>query len=451
MMEQEIDLRPYLQAVLRRWRWVVVGVLAAVALAVIITLIPPQTNRASASVLLEPIISQVVLDRRLTESDASLFTNSVTRRQALIDLVTSPVLEARVLEKLGQPDLGPGDLLSRVQVRATSDLLTITATGTDATDASRLARLWGQTYEDLVRELYSNYEMERIDQELNEAYTRYEETSEALSNFLRQGELERISQEIAQLEGLLSTSRESHQALYSAYLARVRELSLVLEDTRTLRAQVEGGEGAPADALAALVVRLRVAGGVNLPVDLTLSSPETLAAGREATLSELEGLTAIIEGERDRLTGEVERMAAAIVAGDTSAVGLDATTRLGYESELAALKGRLSALQSEQRVLSQKLDLAFNTIQLLQTKRDEQLLNRANPIISVRYLGEAPERGASRIVTLVRNGLIAAVLAGFLMITLIIVLEIARQVRQAPAQPPVPRGEPAPERPSASD
>ena len=101
--------------------------------------------------------------------------------------------------------------------------------------------------------------------------------------------------------------------------------------------------------------------------------------------------------------------------------------------------------------MSQTLDLALNTLAVLQAKRDEQVIAQATSSISVRYLGDAPVPPASRAVLLVRNGLIAAALAGFLVITLIIVLEIARQVRQAPAPPPVPRGEPAPERPPASD
>ena len=452
-MEQEIDLRPYAQAVLRRWRWIAVGVLAAVALAVIITLVLPRANRASANVLIDPVIAQVSLDARFAERDTGLFTNPNTRRQALIDLATSPVLEARVLEKLGQADLKPGDLLPRVQVRATSDLLTITATGNDAADAGRLAQLWGQMYEDLVRELYGggSFGVERIDQELDEARARHAEARRTMDAFLRQGELARASQEVTRLRELLGVSRQAQKDLYAAYLARTRQLSLVLEDARMLRTHVERGEGVPADALAALVVRLRAAGGENLPVDLTISSPETLAAGREATLSELERLTAVIESERDRLMGEAKRMAAAIAAGDASAVGLDATTRSRYEVELATAEGRLAELVSEQRALSQTLDLALNTLAVLQAKRDEQVIAQATSSISVRYLGDVPAPPASLAFLLARNGLIAAALAGFLVITLIIVLEIARQVRQAPAPPPVPRGEPAPERPPASD
>ncbi len=452
-MEQEIDLRPYAQAVLRRWRWIATGVLAAVAIAVVLTLLQPRASRARATVLIDPVISQVVLDGRFSERDTGLFTNPVTRRQALIDLASSGVLEARVLDQLGQSDLKAGDLLPRVEVRATSDLLTITATGKDAADAGRLAELWGKTYEDLVRELYGGgaFGVERIDQELIDARARHAEARRAIDAFLRQGDLARTSQEVTRLRELLVTSRKAHQALYTAYLSRTQELSLVLEDARIVRAQIERGEGVPADALTTLVVRLRAAGGEQLPVDLTISNPETLAVGREATLSELERLTAIIESERDRLVRETQRVAAAIAAGDASAVGLDAQTRSRYETDLAAAEGRLAELISEQRVLSQTVDLALNTLAVLQAKRDEQVIARATSSVSVRYLGDVSVPPTSRAVLLARNGLIAAVLAGFVAVVLIIGLEIARQVRQAPAPPPVPRGEPASDRPSASD
>ena len=452
-MEQEIDLRPYAQAVLRRWRWVAVGVLAAVALAVIITLVLPRANRASASVLIDPVIAQVSLDARFAERDTGLFTNPNTRRQALIDLATSPVLEARVLEKLGQADLKPGDLLERVRMRATSDLLTITVRGRDAAEAQRIARLWGLTYEDMVRQLFSatTLNLESIEQELIKAQARYDEAQRAVDEFVRKGDLIRVSQEVARLRELLDTSRQGQKDLYAAYLAQTRGLRLMLEDARMLRAQIERGEGVPADALAALVVRLRAAGGGNLPVDLTISSPETLAAGREATLSELERLTAVIESERDRLLNETDRLGTAIASGDLSAVGMDPQIRTRYESELAAAESRMNALAAEQRMLNQALEVSINALSVLQAKRSELTIARTTSLVSVRYLGDAPVPPASRAVLLVRNGLIAAALAGFLVITLIIVLEIARQVRQAPAPPPVPRGEPAPERPPASD
>ncbi len=453
-MEQEIDLRPYAQAVLRRWRWIAMGVLAAVVLATIITLIQPRANRARVTVLLDLPTSQVVLDGRFSERDSSLVTNPADRRRALIDLATSPVLEARVLDQLPQSDLKAGDLLPRVRVSATGDLLTITVTGRDAADAEQLAGLWGKAYEDLIRELYSRgaFGVEQIDQELSDARARHAEARRAVDAFLRQGDLARTSQEVTRLRELLGTSRQAHQALHATYLGRVRELSLLLEDARILRTQIERGEGVPSDALAALVVRLRTAGGGQLPVGLTINNPETLAAGREATLSDLERLTAIIESERDRLVRETQRVAAAIAAGDASAVGLDGQTRARYEAELAAAEGRLAELISEQRVLSQTVDLALNTLAVLQAKRDEQVIAQATSSVSVRYLGDvSDEPPTSRAVLLARNGLIAAVLAGFVAVVLIITLEIARQVRQAPAPAPLSRGEPAPDRPSASD
>jgi len=453
-MEEEIDLRPYLQAVLRQWRWILGAVLIALLAAVAFTLAQPRASRASATVLIDPLISQVVLDARFSERDTGLFSSATTRRQALLDLAESPVLEARVIAAVGDSKTQPGDLLRRVEVSATSDLLTITASGPDAAEAGRLAQAWGQAYEQLVAELYSggNLGVEQIETELAEAQARHAQARRDLDAFLRQGDLVQADQEVSRLQRLLETSRESQQALYTSYLSRTQELNLVLEDARALRAQLQSSPaGAPGDALAALVLRLRAAGGEQLPVDLSVGSPESLTAGREATLGELEQLIAVLQAERDRVVAETGRIAAAIAAGDTSAVGVDPQARARYERELAAAQGRLAELFTQQRVLSQTVDLAQNTLAVLQAKRDEQVIARTTASVNVRYLGSGPVRPPSLLFLLLRNAVLAALLVGFLAVSVVIAREIVRQVSRPAATPGTPRGGPAADRTAASD
>lgn len=453
-MEQELDLRPYALATLRRWRWILGGMLVAFALAAGWTLLQPPTFRASTSVLIDPFVAMVSLEGRITERDTGPFTTAASRRQALLDLLESPVLEARVLERLGSSEWQPGDLVRRVQVRATNtDLLQVTVTGRDEAEAVRLAELWGQEYERLVRELYSDttFGVERLDQEIAEARERYAEARRKLEEFVQRGELTRTSYEAARLRELLDAARTAHRDLYAAAVERVRELEQAIADARTLRMQVERGERAPADAISAIVLRLRASGdgGINLMVDpdiLARVDPDLLAASRAATLDELERLIAVLEGERDRMLGEAERIAAAIAAGDASAVALDPDTLARYERELARLDGRLADLSAEQKALQQAVDLALNTLEALQTKRDERALAQATPTVSVRYLGTTPV-GRSVISLLLRNGAIAAVLASVAIIVVIVGQEIARQVRGAPT----PAGQPAPGRSAASD
>jgi hypothetical protein len=444
-MEQELDLRPYVTALLRRWR-LILGVIAVGAIAAaLLTLLQPPMHRARASVLIDPVTSQVVLDPRFTERDAFQVTNGATRRQALIALATSPVLEGRVNTALGEDAVEPGDLLDQISVTADSDLLAITATNSNAEEALRLAELWGQAYADLVAELYGNsqFGFEQVNAELEDAQARYEEAKRAYEAFLAEGEITRAAGEVARLQGLLETSRDAHARLYTEQVSRTQELNLLLNDVQLLQTQIESGNtSSAADGLAALALRLRAADGGRLPLDLSVS-PETLQTSNEALASDLERLFATLERERDRLERENAQVAAAIATGDNSAVGVDPQARLQFETSLSTAGATLARLRAEQNVLSQTMALSLNTLAVLQAKSEEEAIGEATTNVNIRYLGAGPVAAPSLLSRMLLNVAIAIVLAGFFAVAFLIVQEIVRQQRRDLAGLAAPPGETA--------
>jgi uncharacterized protein involved in exopolysaccharide biosynthesis len=431
-MEQEIDLRPYLQALLRQWRVLLGVALVALVAAAGLTLAQPRISSATATVLIEPVSSQVVLDPRFTERDTAQVTNAVTRRQALIDLAESPVLEARVIAALGSDEFEPGELLQKVTVGASSDLLELSVTDQDPAEAARLAELWGQEYERLVAELYagSSFGAERIGSEIEAARSRHNEARRVYESFLSEGDLVRAEQEVRRLEGLLGATREAHQRLFTQQLSRTQELELLLIDARSLRAQVASGStSGAADGLAALALRLRASGASELPVDLSVA-PEALVVSREQLLDDLERLAAAIESERDRLMLENARVAAAIAAGDNAAVGVNQPARVQFEAELSTASATLERLRAEQEVLSQTVALSLDTLAVLQAKSDEDAIGQATTNVQVRFLGTGPVAPPSLLTRLVLNSLLATVLAVLLATTGVVLREAMRQRRR---------------------
>lgn len=431
-MEQEIDLRPYIQALLRQWRVLLGVVLVALLAAVTLTLLQPRASSAVATVLIEPVSAQVVLDPRFTERDTAQVTNATTRRQALLDLAESPVLEARVSAALGDTTLKPGDLIEQISVDSTSDLLAITAKDDEPAEAARLAELWGQEYERLVAELYvgSSLGAERIVAELDDARARNDEARRAYEAFLSEGELVRAEQEVKRLEGLLGATRAAHERLFTQQLSRTQELDLLLIDARALRSQVESGStSGAADGLSALALRLRAAGADELALNLSVA-PETVAASRETLLDELERLAAAIQSERDGLAEANAQTAAAIAAGDNAVVGVDQQTRVQFEDELSTASATLARLRAEQDVLSQTVSLSLDTLAVLEAKSDEDAIGQGTTNVNVRYLGTGPVAPPSLLTRLILNGVLATVLAGVLATAGIVVREIVRRQRR---------------------
>jgi capsular polysaccharide biosynthesis protein len=437
-MEQEIDLRPYLQAVVRQWRLIVGLMVILGALAAGWTILAPRPAQARGDILVIPQSAQISLDPRFTERDSTMFTNSVNQRQALIDLATSSALEARVAESLGLSPYQPGMLLSAINVKASSDLLQIGATAPTSDEALRLAETWSRSYEVLVNELFSgtNTANTQIDEQITSAQQRFEATQSALNDFYAKGDLVQAEKQAKRLEGLLNGGIDAQVRLYTQYVSRTQELGLILEDARTLQAENEAGASGDLSAgLAALTVRARLAGTDQLPVQLSFASAESFAQG-QAGATDLTRFVTVLTGERDRMVAQASALSSALAAGDGSAVGHPAHHRARKESELAKARGALARATGDETLLFQRRDVALSSLKVLQSKRDEGQIAQAAPAVSVHFVDVATVAQRSVVASLLIN-LAVAVLIGFLLAVVWIVgREIIRRLSaSAPSAP----------------
>lgn len=447
-MEREIDLRPYVVALLRRWRLLGGLALAAALLAVAVTLMLPPGREASADLLVAPATSQVTVDPRFISRDATLITNGSFQRQALVDLASSAILETRVAQRLGLATYRPGDLLQQVEVGATSDLIRITVGGPTDEAAATLAEVWARSYEELVNELYSGADAQvtQLTTELESAEQRYNTAQLALEEFYGQGLLVQAEQRVLRLTGLLDGSRDAQQALYSQYLTRTQELDLILQDAQTLRAQVDGSSNDDlADALAALALRSRVAGGAELPLELRFDNPQALAQNGAASAVALDQLIAVLRRERERVGADAQQIGQTIASGDGSMVGLDAAGRARYEAELGTAQRELEHLRAQERLLGQRRDIALTSLELLERKSDEQQIAQASPQVSVRFVGASAVPPRSLLSRLLLNVGIAVVAATLLGTLFVLASELIRQFRRSGSVPPTLAGERAAE------
>lgn len=417
-MDYEIDLRPFFWAIVRQWRLILGGMVGFALLAAAVTLVLPSRAQARGNILVIPQSSQLSLDPRFVERDATMLTNSVNQRQALIDLAKSSVVEARVAEEQGLTEFRPGELLGLINVSATSDLIQIEASSPTPAEALSLAEQWTRHYELLVNELYSsvNPELQQLDQQLTEAQQRFDAIQASLDTFYATGDLVRAEQQVQRLRGLLEGGIEAQVSLYTQYLTRTQELSLILEDARALQAQYEAGGGADLSAgLSSLAVRARVAGADRLPVQLSFDSAESFAE-QQAASSDLERFVTTLESERDRMVAQADALAGDLAAGNAAAVGLPTEVRARYEGELAAARGALARAEGTEALLIQRRQVALTSLQVLQAKRDEGQISQGVSGISVRYVGVAAVPPRSLVLRLVPNMAVAAILG--LMLTL---------------------------------
>lgn len=441
-MEQEIDLRPYIRAVLQRWRLIAAIGFATVAVAIALTLILPTSYTARADVLILATRLQLQFDPRFITDDNSQFTNPAARREALVALAANGALEERVAAGLAPEILGPnyrtGDLRERITVSPVGDLMRISASDPDPDHARALVDAWALNYVRLVNEVYAKDETttEEIRRQLGEAQQRYTAAQQELEDFLGASDLVRIEQQTQNIQALLDGSRKANQALYTQYLSRTHELDLVVNDAQTLRRQIATTPGGGlADSLAALALRARLAGGQQLPIDLRFDEPGALAQGGGASVEDLDALISVVQQRRGELLEAAQQLAQAMANGGESTVGLTPALRAAYERELTTLRQQFEQERARQNFLEQQRNVALDSLSILQRKLDEQLVALGSSQADVRFVGVAVEPPRSGLARMVIAAGLALAVGLFLGVVAAIALAL---IRPSPAGAPSP-------------
>jgi len=398
-MQEEIDLRPYIIALIRQWRMIAIVVAVAVVGAVLVAVLNSPSYTASADVLVLPSRSQLTFDQRFVTNNAVLGTDAASRRQALIALATSSALEEKVYPKLG-PDLAgqpyvPGALARRIRVTSDGDLLHIETTAATAQSAQALADTWGQVYVSAVNNLYNRDAdmLHELETQSTEAQQRYDQAQHELETYVGTSSIVQVGQQISMTVELLDASREGAQQLYTQYLTQARDLEAVLRDAETLRQQVAAGQTQGlANGLAGLALRARAVGGGQLPVDLRFDNPGALAQESGLTVADLDTLISVLQQRRTALLEQSRQLAQAL---DGTSGADNGSLPLGlhdaYVKRLSALNQQFEQQTAQVKLLRQRRDLALDSLSILQSKLDEQRVAFGTPEIQVRFLGAAVE------------------------------------------------------------
>lgn len=442
-MDQEIDLRPYMIAVLRRWRLIISITLIFVLIGLAAAVMIGNPPGASANVLISPSSSQITLDPRFQTTNSSQATNPVTQRQALIDLARDQSIAQSVLASMSQADSSSGDqaaqaLLRRVSVSASSDLLRITVQDQDPDRALALAKAWGQSFESMVADIYGRSPalLSQIDRDLADARQRYDAAQKELETFVSDGQLDQAQSEVAQISDLLDGSLQAQQLLYTEYLTRTRELDLILADAQTLRDQASAqSPNGFAQSFAALLLRARTvtvpSGGANSAPTFQISAADLSGDGSPADLDQL---IDVLQQRRAQLIARSNQLAGAIADGSATDIGLDGPTRQRYTEQLGSLRARYERLKARKELLSQQRDLALDTLILLQKKRDEQQIASGTPPIEVRFVSAAidphPSILSRAVLSAVAGGVVGLVFGVMLALLLDIFLPALRSLSQ---------------------
>jgi len=240
-MDDEIDLRKYIDILIKRWREIVFFAIAVVmitaAAMVVAGFVQTPEYRAEASVAIVRTQTEVNFDDRFTTSSGQPGVADISsRRSALLGLVYSGAIAERVIAEVGgqlDPQLrDPATLLGQVGAQlgadgarnAQSDLIVIAASADSAATAALIANAWARQYVFEVNRIYGQVPDEMIasvQAELDQARDTYAASQRALEQFLSTSPLNALQREVQETQQAISTLQNANASAMIGYVDEI--------------------------------------------------------------------------------------------------------------------------------------------------------------------------------------------------------------------------------------
>ncbi len=256
-MEQEIDLRPYIEAVTRNWKWVIgAGILTALVGLAISFYIPPS-YRATALVAVTDPRQVVQFDPRIrtTEENQPL--------KAYPELAVSDEILGFLLDEV--PSITPeitklASLRALLSAEAGSDpsLIKLSAASEDPQVATEIVNKWAEIFVDKANEVFGARGGDQLGF--------FEEQLIVAAQDLQLAEQDLINFQGLNRSVILDNELTALQQTQADQLAKLRQITLLIQDAESLQGQLtntgDGEVDGSADQLTAILLQLRAFGGV---------------------------------------------------------------------------------------------------------------------------------------------------------------------------------------------
>jgi succinoglycan biosynthesis transport protein ExoP len=385
-VEEEIDLRVYVEVLIRNWRWIAgLALVAAVTALVVSFFVIPPTYEATALVAItEP--------RYLMRFDPRFETTNGVQPvyKAYPELAAGDELLQNLLSQLNpRPDDVETlrDLQGMVEAASGADpsMVRLTVRSGDAGEAARIANAWAELFVTRANEVYgqSGEEVGFFEGQLERAEVEMEAADQALVAFQARNQ-----------RAILQAQLESAQQDLQDYLIEQREIERAVRNARALQENIADQPAddlvSPGDDLTALLLQIRAfdvqasrtgSGGVEVEAgpSVWLQVSDATLRSSERTSGEL---LAFLDGLVDILEDRAEEIAAQAAA---------------LEPQILTLQQQIQEMRTEEDSLYRARDVARETYLTLAHKVDEVQIAADDTSGEVRLASRAgvPEKPVS--------------------------------------------------------
>jgi uncharacterized protein involved in exopolysaccharide biosynthesis len=289
-LEEEFDLRPYIEAVTRNWKWVIgAAILAAVIAFTISSLIPPTYEATALVAVTEP--------RQVVQFDPRIKTTEENQPvKAYPELATSDELLSLLLEEavpIAPEVTNLASLKGLLSAKAGSDpsLINLSVKYADPQAASEITNKWAEMFVIRANEVFGTQGDEQLGF--------FEDQLLVASQDLQQAEQDLIDFQARDRSMLLDNELIALQQTQADQLAKRRQIALLLQDAESLHEQLTDAsdrkDTPSAEQIALVLLQLRTFGGVpsadiTTPWQLQLNVDQLSGMDQQDQIAFLSGL-----------------------------------------------------------------------------------------------------------------------------------------------------------------
>jgi uncharacterized protein involved in exopolysaccharide biosynthesis len=405
----EIDLRPYILAILKNW-WLIAAVMVIfAAIGFGYTMTRPRGYQAAATLVLTRTRTTLALaDRFPTVSEP---VDPRARQDAIITIAQSEALAQAVAKKMGNAlpkDISPKDLIKKIDITVKGDAMIVTADGDDPAQAAALANAWSQQMLIAINNAYSAEQpASDVSGQLDTARQAYEQAQKTLEDFLANNQIDLLKSKIDESRALFEAMGGDRSYSIRYYYDRKHEMEDLLVRVEALKEQVANGATSKAAAIGDALAIINARGpGLNANKDgLGSSKPVSNTVNVQLQILDpgnLADTTANSSADLDRVI-QIAKTEAAAADDAIKTLSQNVTQGKGYESlntvatQLRNYQSQYEAEKARQKDFTNQRDITLAAFQALSQKEIE-LKNtaQASSYINIASLAVTPEAAAPR-------------------------------------------------------
>ncbi len=419
-MEEEIDLRQYVEVGLKYKYWLIGITLLFIMVALGFSWLQPSVYEAESNLAMLRIRSEVALEPKFkTTADEG---DIIGRQATLGVLAKSSTVAAAVFQQLrdkwGNFIKDDDTLQNMVGVENNGSLIIIKARATSPDLAADIANAWAKQAENYLNTIYTqpSQQLTEIQTKSNEAERDYTKTQTALEQFIATNQIRSLNRQIsdlqqsrdnlykrhlsiidlglatqfdlakgqsedyvttmlAQRQSVIEQQEDHARKLFAFYQVRQISLDELLVDTQALKEQVASNKSVPGnlgDALAVLTARMSAFKRVDQP-GLQLTDLTSLQDAPQNYGADLDALIKQIQIEDDKTSKQLETLSQELLKGDNykyPGVVADVSDPL-YQAEIKRIEAMME-LKSLDKVFPQyETRPLYQMIKQLDTEVDQ--------------------------------------------------------------------------------